>query len=79
MGQSLTCQCGRSEPVEESSDSKVNDIMNTIMIGKLPVKSIFFDFSFDKTKVYLIKSSNIDEFLNTRFLFKFKGSNNNSC
>ena len=75
MGANLACPCGRSDFNPELKNTHVHDILDTIMIGRLPSQSILFEYTYDKTKIYLISSSQIEEFCNSRNLFKYTTKN----
>jgi hypothetical protein len=75
MGANLSCACDRSDVIEQTKQSMPDDILEMVMIGKLPPQNILYEFLFEKTKIYIIKSSQIEEFCNNRSLFKYSATN----
>jgi hypothetical protein len=87
MGNSLfadmTCPCrpeqntqihphGTSyEPIYMSKKFPGGDIVETLLIGKLNPKNILFEYAYGFSKLYLIDCGRLEEFCNTRSLFKF--------
>jgi hypothetical protein len=76
MGANLSCTCDRSDVLEPTKQPLPDDILEMVMVGKLPPQNILYEFQFEKTKIYIIKSSQIEEFCNNRSLFKYSASNN---
>jgi hypothetical protein len=68
---SIACPCeGRVEIDPTPHISRKGDIVMEIMKNKLRPEDILFDYTYDQTKIYLIKSNQIEGFFNNKKLIQ---------
>lgn len=71
MGSELSCPCGnRNMDIEETPKPKETDIIQEVMRGKLLPEELLYDYTYDKTKVCLIRTDQIEGFFSNRNLLK---------
>ena len=69
MGSDLSCPCNRPVLEPEEAPNKI-DIMKEVMQGKLNPNDIIYEFEYDQTKAYLIRTEHVEAFYNNRNLLK---------
>ena len=74
MGSELTCPC--TSNFTDTETTKKEDAINETkyMIDRLAPEDIIYQYSYGLTKVYIIKTRDIEKFFHTRSLLKL--SNN---
>lgn len=73
MGSELSCPCG-DRHVEMDEPATKMDILQEVMRGKLLPEEVIFNYSYDHTKVCLIKTEQLEGFFNNRNLLKLESS-----
>jgi hypothetical protein len=78
MGSVNACPCGdrdiESLKVNSNLKKKKYDLIEEIMLGRLAPEDLMFEYSYDQTKIVLIKSDHVQGFCNNRNLFKMSKS-----
>ena len=71
MGSELTCPCSsKMSENEDPSKKKILDDNEKIMQGRLSEEDIIYQYSYGNTKIYIVKTENIEKFFNTRSMLK---------
>jgi hypothetical protein len=71
MGADIACPCDRRTDTLEIPKMKM-DVVEMVMKGKLLEENLLFEYSYDQTKVCLIKTEQIEGFFNNRKFFRIK-------
>lgn len=69
MGSELSCPCG-NRPLETEETPYKMDIIEEVMQGKLPPEDIIYTYVYDRTKVCLIRTDDLEKFFNNRNLLR---------
>jgi hypothetical protein len=71
MGSELSCPCGDRNDIEKEEPPKMNtDIVKEVMRGKLLPEELLYEYTYDQSKVCLIRTDQLEGFFANRNLLK---------
>ena len=83
MGNELSCPCGNRTDIEETPKEVSNDILQTVLRGKLTKDQLIYEYTASndkmKSKVCLLTTVNLEGFFNNRHLLSVDNKREINC
>lgn len=70
MGSELSCPCESKIVETKENDKNINEDINKLIQSRLTKEEIIYQFSYENTKIYIIKTNHLEKFFNTRSMLK---------
>ena len=83
MGNELSCPCGNRTDIEETPKEVSNDILQTVLRGKLTKDQLIYEYTASndkmKSKICLLTTINLEGFFNNRNLLSVDNKREINC
>ena len=83
MGNELSCPCGNRTDIEETPKEVSNDILQTVLRGKLTKEQLIYEYTASndkmKSKICLLATNNLEGFFNNRNLLSVDNKREINC
>ena len=83
MGNELSCPCGNRTDIEETPKEVSNDILQTVLRGKLTKDQLIYEYTASndkmKSKICLLTTTNVEGFFNNRNLLSVDNKREINC
>jgi len=70
MGSELSCPCESKIVEAQEKEKNINEDINKLIESRLSKEEIIYQFSYENTKIFIIKTIHLEKFFNTRSLLK---------
>lgn len=70
MGSELACPCTNTPAETEGISKKANDQDKSLMQTRIEKEDIIFQFSYQTTKICVVRTLDLEKFFNTRSILK---------
>jgi len=74
MGSELSCPCDNKITETEETPKNQNEELNKMIQFRLTKEDIIYNYSYETTKICVIKTVNLEKFFKTRSMLKLTNS-----